>query len=81
MSLIDKSTDSLGFIICRSGQENTYTDPKFSANWKMIKEKGFIRGASHFYVSDDDPQTQATHFLGLISYLDDQDLSPVVDFE
>lgn len=81
MDLLNKSEDSLSFVICRSSQGITYTDPNFSKNWKEIKEKGFIRGAYHFYMSDDSPEQQAEHFLSLISDLEATDFPPVIDFE
>lgn len=81
MSLLTKENDSLNFVICRSSEGITYIDPTFSNNWKLCKEKGFIRGAYHFYISNDDPTAQAEHFASVISDLQDSDLPPVIDFE
>jgi lysozyme len=55
---ISKTLDSLSFVICKATEGVTYTDPLFSKNWKTIKARGFIRGAYHFYRSDDDPIAQ-----------------------
>lgn len=81
IDLINKSQDSLHFIICKATEGITYTDPDFSDNWKMIKEKGFIRGAYHFYISHDDPKAQAENYLNTISNINDNDLPPIIDIE
>ena len=81
IELMNKATDSLNFVICRSTEGITYTDPKFASNWKTAKEKGYIRGAYHFYRSDDSPEQQAENFLRAIKDLEDTDLAPIIDFE
>jgi len=73
--------DSLSFIICKATEGNTYTDVQFKSNWTSIKAKGFIRGAYHFYRSNDQAESQATHFLTTIQDLENTDLPPIVDFE
>ena len=81
MELMKKAKDSLSFVICRSTEGITYTDPDFYTNWKTSKEKGYIRGAYHFYLSDDSPEKQAANFLNAIKDLRDSDLPPIIDFE
>ena len=49
VDFLDKQKDSLSFVICKATEGITYTDPEFQNNWKTIPEKGFIRGAYHFY--------------------------------
>jgi lysozyme len=78
---LSKQKDSLSFIICKATEGITYTDPKFSYNWKMIKEKSFIRGVYHFYRSDDDPIAQANHFTNTIASIKKSDIPPIIDFE
>ncbi|MDC1162522.1 GH25 family lysozyme, partial [Tenacibaculum sp.] len=73
--------DSLNFIICKATEGITYTDPKFRFNWKMIKEKGFVRGAYHFYRSQDNPIAQAGNYLKAIENIEESDLPPIIDFE
>ena len=75
------SKDSLQFIICKATQGTQYVDPRFRQNWREIEEKGFIRGAYHFYVFADDPTTQAEHFAYTISDIDRHDIAPIVDVE
>lgn len=81
IDFINKNKDSLSFIICKATEGITYTDPDFNKNWKMISEKGFIKGAYHFYRSKDDPEDQAKNYLRAIANLDKTDLPPIVDFE
>ena len=61
---------------------STIQDPDFAHNWATIPQKGFIRGAYHFYYTNDAPQSQADNFFGVVgdSYPADA-LPPVVDFE
>ena len=78
---ISAANDSLSFVICRATEGNTYIDPYFKLNWDNIRKKGLIRGAYHFYMTDDLPKDQATNYLGAIVGLDSLDLPPIVDFE
>lgn len=75
------SGNNLRFIFCKASQGITYTDPDFRTNWQTIKQKGFIRGAYHFYVCNDDPLAQANHFSSLISDIQASDIPPVLDIE
>jgi lysozyme len=73
--------DSLRFVICKATQGDYYVDNDFRTNWHNIKEKGFIRGAYHFYVCADDPIKQAAHFANTISDIEATDISPILDIE
>lgn len=56
----------------------------FYDNWPKMKAAGIIRGAYHFYESDDDPVAQANYFVGVLEKaggLGKNDLPPVLDFE
>lgn len=75
------NTDSLSFIICKATEGVTYTDPYFESNWEKIPKKGFIRGAYHFYHTDDKPEVQAAFFVKTLTGLKDTDIAPVLDFE
>jgi len=55
-------------------------DPAFDAHWRAMKESGLVRGAYHFYVTEDDPREQAEFFIRNVA-LDPGDLAPVVDVE
>lgn len=71
----------LHFIICKATEGITYTDPEFLVNWKEITEKGYIKGAYHFYRCNDNYLDQANNYLKAISDLSASDLPPIVDFE
>jgi GH25 family lysozyme M1 (1,4-beta-N-acetylmuramidase) len=73
--------DSLRFMICKATQGNYYIDPDFRINWREISEMGLIRGAYHFYVCDDDPITQAKHFVRNIDDIQPRDIAPILDIE
>lgn len=78
---LNEKKDSLHFIICKATEGVTYTDPEFQHNWQDIPAKGFIRGAYHFFRSNDDPVAQAKFFTQTISDLKATDVPPIVDFE
>ncbi|OHX63978.1 GH25 family lysozyme [Flammeovirga pacifica] len=71
----------LNFIICRASEGLTIKDDEFHHNWKSIKKKKLIRGAYHFYMTDDDPIEQAKHFTDIIGELDNNDIAPILDIE
>ncbi len=81
IDFLNRKKDSLTFIFCKATEGITYTDPQFSNNWTTIPEKGFIRGAYHFYHSADDPVLQADNFARAIADIKKSDIPPVVDFE
>lgn len=82
-NLIDELTakDSVTFVICKATQGTGYVDPDFRTNWNTIREKGYIRGAYHFYVCADDPLKQAAHFAQQIEDISATDIAPVLDIE
>ncbi len=78
---IDKM-DDLTFGICKATQGISYVDPDFAQNFKTLQQKGLIFGAYHFYISSDDPKTQADHYYHTIAG-DDKPLQMacIVDIE
>ena len=81
IDFLSKKADSLSFVICKATEGITYTDPDFKHNWNMISEKKFIRGAYHFYRSNDDPKAQAENFIQALATIEKTDLPPIIDFE
>lgn len=81
IDFISRKQDTLSFVICKATEGLTILDPDFTNNWKTIDEKGFIRGAYHFYHCGDDPVKQASHFLSAVSSFEKDDFPPIVDFE
>lgn len=69
------------FAYAKATDGDTYTDPKFHANWQGMLGAGVLRGAYHFFQTNDDPATQANHFVEAIGALGADDLPPVVDLE
>lgn len=80
---IDKvqPSDSITFVFCKATEGVTYTDPNFASNWEKISQKGYYKGAYHFYHLDDDPTEQAKFFLSTLGKLDNNQLTPVLDIE
>jgi lysozyme len=68
------------FTFIKATDGITWTDPLFAMNWSGAKAAGLLRGAYHFYETDDDPTAQAENFLSVVT-CEPGDLPPVVDFE
>jgi GH25 family lysozyme M1 (1,4-beta-N-acetylmuramidase) len=73
--------DSITFVICKATEGITDVDPDFDNNWQIIRNKKYILGAYHFYISEDDPVKQAQHFLTTIQKKGKTDMVPIVDIE
>jgi lysozyme len=58
----------------------TLTDPQFSRNWQVSKQRNICRGAYHFFHFGDDPIAQADFFINCANP-QAGDLPPVVDVE
>lgn len=69
------------FIIAKATQGVDTIDSDFKSNWESIKNKGYIRGAYHFYMIDDDPEKQANFFASQINDIQKDDIPPIVDIE
>ena len=69
---------SFAFVKATEGMD--LADPSFKTHWSRIKDAGLVRGAYHFYVTEDDPDKQAQFFIDTVT-LEPGDLAPVVDIE
>ena len=67
-------------VILKATEGIDLKDKNFASHWKELKEKNFLRGAYHLYVTEDDPETQA-HFFIAHAPLEPGDLVPIVDIE
>ena len=56
-------------------------DPRFDQNWRAAGQAGLLRGAYHFYVTEDDPTEQADFFLEALGTIAGDELVPAVDVE
>lgn len=81
IEFINRKQDTLTFVICKATEGLTMLDPDFKDNWANITQKGFIRGAYHFYHCGDDPVKQASYFLSAVDSFATKDFPPIVDFE
>jgi len=68
------------FIILKATEGVDLKDERFDTWWPRLKEIGVIRGAYHFYVTEDDPGKQASFFIRNVK-LEPGDLRPIVDIE
>ncbi|HEX9749838.1 MAG TPA: GH25 family lysozyme [candidate division Zixibacteria bacterium] len=68
------------FAFLKATEGDDLRDPSFGSHWSEVKSAGMARGAYHFYVTEDDPDTQAQLFIGVVE-LEPGDLAPVVDIE
>ncbi len=68
----------LAFVKATEGDD--LKDPSFAQHWQELKAHGIVRGAYHFYVTEDNPDTQAQLFTSVVT-LEQGDLAPVVDIE
>ena len=68
------------FVFVKATEGVDYLDTMFVKNWKDLEEENMIRGAYHFYVSDDDPLEQAEWFVKNIGSFEGI-LPPVMDVE
>jgi lysozyme len=68
------------FVVVKATEGVDDPDPAFDDHWRALGELGIVRGAYHFYVTEDDPAEQARFFLSRAK-LGPGDLAPVVDIE
>ncbi|HEX9734194.1 MAG TPA: GH25 family lysozyme, partial [Thermoanaerobaculia bacterium] len=72
--------DGPGFVILKATEGVDLKDAAFDDHWPAVREAGLVRGAYHFYVTEDDPDAQAALFTSVVE-LAPGDLAPVVDIE
>jgi lysozyme len=68
------------FAFAKASEGVDLKDPAFDGFWPGMKEAGLVRGAYHFYVTEDDPKEQADFFIKNVT-LEPGDFVPVVDIE
>lgn len=55
--------NGVSFVFVKATEGVDYLDSMFVENWDNLEKENIIRGAYHFYVSDDDPIQQAEWFV------------------
>ncbi|EDZ40651.1 putative cell-wall lytic enzyme [Rhodobacteraceae bacterium HTCC2083] len=73
-------SSELSFIILKATDGMDYLDPTFTDRYNTLAATGMIRGAYHFYETNDDPNVQADWFIKNVP-LQEGDLPPIVDIE
>ncbi|MEM7048172.1 MAG: GH25 family lysozyme [Acidobacteriota bacterium] len=68
------------FAFVKATEGVDLADSTFADHWPAMAEAGLLRGAYHFYVTEDDPIQQAEFFLATVPFRAG-DLAPVVDIE
>lgn len=68
------------FVFLKATEGVDLPDPSFADHWRAAGDAGLVRGAYHFYVTEDDPEAQARLFISKVA-LAPGDLVPVVDVE
>jgi len=68
------------FAVIKASEGVDLKDKAFERHWAAAGEAGLVRGAYHFYVTEDDPEAQAALFLSMASPRSG-DLAPTVDIE
>ncbi|MHB8418384.1 MAG: GH25 family lysozyme [Myxococcales bacterium] len=74
----------LTFSIAKATEGVTIQDSSFAGNWSGMKANGIVRGAYHFFHSQDNGATQADDFLAQVSAaggFQPGDLPPFLDWE
>ena len=70
----------ISFVFVKATEGKDYLDSMFTTYWSQLEDENMIRGAYHFYSSDDDPVEQAKWFVGSVQKFNNA-LPPVVDIE
>ncbi len=68
------------FVFIRATAGKDKTDSYFKTNWKEAGNKGFMRGAYHYYRPNENSLKQADNFIKAVK-LNKGDLPPVLDIE
>ncbi len=68
------------FVFIRATEGMDLKDVSFDKFWLNSKKNNILRGAYHFYVTEDDPIKQAKFFLSVVKF-EKGDLRAVVDIE
>lgn len=68
------------FVFLKASEGVDLADSAFAGHWESAGQQGLVRGAYHFYVTEDDPKEQAEFFIKQ-AQLGSGDFAPVVDIE
>lgn len=68
------------FVFIRSTAGKNYRDSQYNINWRMSGQKGYIRGAYHYYRPNENSIKQAENFIKTVKLVKG-DMPPVLDIE
>lgn len=68
------------FVFIKATQGETFVDPDYAQNMAAARAAGLAAGPYHFYMTNDQPETQFANLSKTVS-LQSGDLPPVVDIE
>ncbi len=71
----------IAFAYSKATEGAAYSDPRFSSNWKGMRDSGLLRGAYHFFRPAHSVERQAERFLARIGDPAPGDLPPMLDLE
>lgn len=74
------SSGHIDFVFVKATEGMDDKDPSFDSHWRDAQKAGIVRGAYHFYVTEDPPEKQAQFFIDTVK-LGSGDLTPAVDIE
>ena len=77
---LTKSKHPIKYVFIKATEGEKLVDRRFHHNWEKATEKGYIKGAYHFYRPDINSATQFNHFSSTVK-LNKGDLLPVLDVE
>lgn len=70
----------ISYVLIRASVGKDTEDEQFNVNWTQVKQKGYIRGAYHYYRPDENSIEQANNFIRIV-HLQKGDLPPILDIE
>ncbi len=77
---VRNSKHPIEFIIIRATMGNDGKDSEFEYNWMKAKEKGYMRGAYHYYRPNENSSTQFKNYEASVD-LKSGDFKPILDIE
>ena len=72
--------EAISFAILKATEGLRGVDPTFGHHWPIVKLRGLVRGAYHFFKPGISGVDQANHFLSVVKF-GSGDLRPVLDIE
>lgn len=75
-----KSKHPISYVFIKATQGEKWIDKRFHHNWQRLSERGYVKGAYHFYSPDANSTNQFNLYCRTVK-LEKGDLLPVLDVE